>query len=87
MYKNEVESVGANYNKLFKLLIDKRMKKGDLCKAASISQSTLAKLGNGENVNTNVLFRICKVLGCDFGDIMEVDQNAPASKSENWRQA
>jgi DNA-binding Xre family transcriptional regulator len=65
--------VGTNYNKLFKLLIDKRMKKGDLCEAASISPSSLAKLRNGENVNTDILVRICKALGCDFADIIELE--------------
>ncbi|MDR2034716.1 MAG: helix-turn-helix transcriptional regulator [Helicobacteraceae bacterium] len=65
--------MGTNYNKLFKLLIDKRMKKGDLCEAASISPSSLAKLRNGENVNTDILVRICKALGCDFADIIELE--------------
>ncbi|MDR1689670.1 MAG: helix-turn-helix transcriptional regulator [Clostridiales bacterium] len=64
--------MGANYNKLFKLLIDKRIKKGELCKRAEISPSTLAKLNNGDNVNTDILVRICSVLNCDVVDIMEI---------------
>ena len=71
--------MNANYNKLFKLLIDMRMKKGDLCEAANVSQSTLAKLRNSENVNTDILVRICKVLECDFGDIMELDTGEKAA--------
>ncbi len=62
------------YNKLWKLLIDKKMKKKDLISATGISKGTMAKLSHDENVNTEVLVRICKTLGCDIGDIMEVVQ-------------
>ena len=48
------------------------MKKGDLCAAASVSPSSLAKLRNGENVNTDIIVRICKTLQCEPGDIMEL---------------
>jgi len=64
--------LGVSYNKLFKLLIDKKMKKGDLCEAANVSPSSLAKLRNGENVNTDILVRICRTLHCEPGDIMEL---------------
>jgi DNA-binding Xre family transcriptional regulator len=67
-----VESVGASYKKLWKLLIDRDMKKRDLCKLANVSSTSLAKLGKGENVNTDILIRICKALECDMGDIVEV---------------
>lgn len=70
-----VKSMGASYNRLFKLLIDKQMKKGDLCKVANISPSSLAKLRNGENVNTEILIKICHALQCDFSDIMEIALN------------
>jgi DNA-binding Xre family transcriptional regulator len=63
--------MGASYNKLFKLLIDKKMRKGELCEAARISSSTMVKLSRGSNVNTEILCRLCYVLECDFGDIME----------------
>lgn len=66
--------MGVSYNKLFKLLIDKNMKKGDLCEAANVSPSSLAKLRNGENVNTDILVRICKTLHCEPGDIMELSR-------------
>lgn len=61
-----------NYNKLWKLLIDKGMKKQDLRAAAGISSASIAKLGRGENITTDVLLRICKALDCDISDIMEV---------------
>lgn len=60
-----------SYNKLWKLLIDKKMKKSDLRKNAQISSSTLAKLTNDENVTTDVLARICNELECDVSNIME----------------
>ena len=60
-----------SYNKLWKLLIDKNMKKSDLRKNAKISSSTLAKLTNDENVTTDVLVKICNELKCDVSDIME----------------
>lgn len=60
-----------NYNKLWKLLIDKQMKKSDLRKNAGISSSSLAKLTKNENVTTEVLCKICKELQCDVADIME----------------
>lgn len=59
------------YNKLWKLLIDKKMNKTDLRIAAGITTTALAKLGRNENVNTEVLAKICKVLGCGVDDIME----------------
>lgn len=60
-----------SYNKLWKLLIDKKMKKSDLRKNTKISSSTLAKLTNDENVTTDVLVKICNELKCDVSDIME----------------
>ena len=60
-----------NYNNLWKLLIDKKMNKQDLRKLTGISSASIAKLGKGENVNTEILLRICKVLECDISDIME----------------
>ena len=60
------------YNKLWKLLIDKNMKKKDLRLAIGITTTALAKLGRNENVSTEVLVKICKVLDCDIADIVEV---------------
>jgi DNA-binding Xre family transcriptional regulator len=66
-------NMAASYNKLFKLLIDKKMRKGELCKAAGISGTSLAKLTRGESVTTDILIKICRVLNCDFADIMELE--------------
>lgn len=60
------------YKKLWKILIDKDMKKKDLVEAAGISTYTLNKLNRGDNVTTDVLVKICKALKCSFDDIMEV---------------
>lgn len=63
------------YNKLFKLLIDKGMKKTQLREAINISPNTMTKLSNNEFVSMEVLVKICRTLNCDFGDIVEVIQN------------
>ena len=64
------------YNKLWKLLIDKNMNKTDLRLAAGITTTALAKLGRNENVNTEVLVKICKALDCNIEDIMEIIPDA-----------
>lgn len=74
-----------NYNNLWKLLIDKKMNKQDLRKKTGISSASIAKLGKGENVNTDVLLRICKALNCDISDIMKFvpdDIVAPDNEKE-----
>ena len=63
--------MAVSYKKLWKLLIDKDMKKKDLRRSAGISTSSVAKLGKNENVTTEVLEKVCAALNCDFGDIME----------------
>lgn len=60
-----------SYNKLWKLLIDREMTKTDLRKAAGISSSSLAKLGKGENVTTDVLLKICETLNVKLHDIAD----------------
>ncbi len=64
--------MAVSYKKLWKLLIDKDMKKKDLRLATGMSTTSLAKLGKNEHVSTEILVKICKVLECDIGDIMEV---------------
>lgn len=64
--------MAVSYKKLWKLLIDKDMKKKDLRLATGITTTALAKLGKNENVNTEILVKICKVLECDISDIMEI---------------
>ena len=61
-----------SYNKLWKLLIDKNMNKQDLKKLSGVSSASIAKLGKGENITTDVLVKICKALDCDITDIMEM---------------
>lgn len=64
--------MNINYNKLWKLLIDKGMKKTELIKCCNISAPTLAKLSKNEIVSLKVLIRICEYLECDLGDIASV---------------
>lgn len=64
--------MAISYKKLWKLLIDKDMKKEDLRIKAGISTNTMAKLGKNENVNTDMLVKICSALDCDIADIMEI---------------
>lgn len=73
-------SVAVSYKKLWKLLIDRDMKKKDLLTAAGISQSSLSKMGRNENVNTDILVKICKALNCEIGDIMEIVQDDNQSR-------
>ncbi len=62
----------VSYKKLWKLLIDKDLKKRDLCQMAGISSASVAKLTKGENVQTDVLVKICAALSCGIEDIMEI---------------
>lgn len=67
--------MSISYKKLWKLLIDRDMKKKDLREAAGISTASMAKLGKNENVNTEILLKVCKALNCDISDIMEIVNN------------
>lgn len=78
--------MAISYNKLWKLLIDKNMKKKDLQRLSGVSSATISKLGRNENVNTEILQKICAALNCDICDVMEMkteekrDQAAPSDK-------
>jgi len=61
-----------SYKRLWKLLIDKEIKKCELMRMAGLSNFTLNKLNHNENVNAETLAKICKVLECSFDDIMEI---------------
>lgn len=76
--------MGISYNKLWKLLIDKGMNKQDLKAASGISTTSIAKLGKGENITTDVLLKICRALNCDVSDIMEVrpDEEKPEGSAK-----
>jgi len=63
------------YKKLWKLLIDKDMKKKDLCAKAGISTASVTKMGKGGHVTTEVLMKICTALDCTMDDIMEIVQD------------
>lgn len=69
--------MAVSYNKLWKLLIDKKMKKKNLMNLASISTSTLAKMGKDQQVSMDVISRICTSLECNIGDVMDIlpDEN------------
>ena len=60
-----------SYNKLFKLLIDKNMKKKELCEKAGISSSTIVKMGRQEPVSVELIGKICLALGCTANDVLE----------------
>ena len=62
--------MAISYNGLWKLLIDKNMKKGDLQKLIGVSSSTLAKMNRGEVVSLSILEKVCKELNCNFGDLI-----------------
>ena len=73
----------VSYNKLWKLLIDKKMTKIELRDAANMSSNTLAKLGKEETISMDVVMRICKVLKCDVGDIMEIYEDEEETEDES----
>ena len=67
--------IAVIYKELWKLLIDKDMKKTDLRAAACIRTCTMAIYSKKENVNTDILVKICKALNCDIADIMEITED------------
>lgn len=70
--------MAISYNGLWKLLIDKNMKKVDLQEQLGISSSTLAKMTKGECVSMQILTRICEELDCDYGDIIHYKKERPS---------
>ena len=68
----EADPMKVSYDKLWKLLIDNKMKKSDLAKAAHISQYTMTNLNNDRLVSMEIMLRLCKIFHCDIGDVMEV---------------
>lgn len=64
--------MSVSYNKLFKLLIDRKMKKKDLREKAGIGNSTMTKLANDENVTVEVMAKICTALNCKMDDIIDI---------------
>lgn len=64
--------MAISYNKLWKLLIDKKMSKADLRRAAGIAPNTMTKLNKDEEVSMSILIKLCKAMDVDIGDIMEI---------------
>ena len=64
--------MAISYNKLWKILIDKGMNKTQLCQASGVSTSTISKLGKNEQISMDSMLKICRVLNCDIGDIVEM---------------
>lgn len=71
LLKRREKCMALSYNRMWKLLVDKKMSKADLRKAADIAPNTMTKLRRDEAVNLAILGRICETLDCDFGDIIE----------------
>ena len=61
--------MSISYKKLWKLLIDRELKKKDLQRMSGVSAASITKMGRGENINTEIINRICIALNCDVGDI------------------
>ena len=68
--------MSVSYDKLWKLLIDKKMNRTELKEAAGISFNVLAKLGKGETVSMESMKKICNALECDIADVMEFEKDA-----------
>ncbi|MDR0424441.1 MAG: helix-turn-helix transcriptional regulator [Clostridiales Family XIII bacterium] len=75
-----------SYKRLWHLLIDRDMKKRELLQLANISTATLSKLTRGENVNTDILVRICRALDCSLEDIMELLPEGRAESADGHAQ-
>ena len=78
--------MSVSYNGLWKLLIDKNMKKVDLINNLGISSSTVAKMTKGETVSMNILEKICDELDCDFGDIIHYEKVEEVMDAADLRQ-
>ena len=72
----EVIDLAVSYNKLWKMLIDKNMKKMQLKEATGIGSTTLSKLSKNQPVSMEVMMKICSVLNCNIGDIMDVTEQS-----------
>ena len=77
--------MAISYNRLWKLLVDKKMSKSDLRKAVEMSPQTLTKMRRDEPITLSTLERICRVLNTDFGDIVEYIPNEEVEKNDSTR--
>ena len=69
--------MAVSYNRLFKLMIDKKMRKKDLCELVGVSTSTMSKMGRDEIVSLEVIDRICQKLNCGIEDVLEILPDSP----------
>ena len=73
--------MAVSYKRLFKLMIDKKMRKKDLCELAGISTSTMSRMGRDEIVSLEVIDRICQKLNCNIEDVLEILPDSPDSRT------
>ena len=73
--------MAVSYKRLFKLMIDKKMRKKDLCELAGVSTSTMSKMGRDEIVSLEVIVRICQKLNCNIEDVLEILPDSPDSRT------
>ena len=69
--------MAVSYNRLFKLMIDRKMRKKDLCELAGVGTSTMSKMGRDEIVSLEVIDRICQKLNCNVEDVLEILPDSP----------
>lgn len=74
--------MAISYKKLWKLLIDRDMKRKDLQRVAGISAASITKLGKNQNVNTEIIRKICESLHCDICDVMEIVDDPPDCRAK-----
>ena len=73
--------MAVSYKRFFKLMIDKKMRKKDLCELAGVSTSTMSKMGRDEIVSLEVIDRICQKLNCNIEDVLEILPDSPDSRT------
>ena len=73
--------MAVSYKRLFKLMIDKKMRKKDLCELAGVSTSTMSTMGRDEIVSLEVIDRICQKLNCNIEDVLEILPDSPDSRT------
>lgn len=76
--------MAISYNRLFKMLIDRKMKKKDLCELAGISSSTMSKMGRDEIISMEIIAKICLKLNCTVDDILEILPDEAESDGSNF---
>ena len=74
--------MAVSYNRLFKILIDRKMMKKELCELADASPSTISKMGRDEIVSLEVIARICLTLNCTVDDILEIIPDSPGNGTD-----